>query len=592
MGKDLSLSIKKAKHSLIKSILTFKPSLALIIFFDYFISIKSALIRNIVKNRLTLLILTLITICAYFIRVKFSFDSPYATHFSTDDFGHCSRAGLLADGASSFTQIINASYSDAHPIFRNLVLNMILRITNNVYDFRLVSMIPGILLIPLAFFFTKIICLNMDDKPRHSNLIALIISCFYAFSFLPINLSIGTRPYTLMLLFQICSLISFLSFNRSKNTCLLILFYFFCALAIITDYSALIPIGTLAFASIVLTWNKRLQIKHKNIVIAGSILLLSITGFQFYNMHTRSTTESTILERNVNLTYIAGPYITNFEGFRISLFKTFRSFFITTEHRANVEVFTFAMEFLYFTGLIYLIFRRSYLLLFLALFPMIFGATLSYLKLFPFNGGRHGVYLFLSILISYISVFSFLLNQRSWLITKFLFTLILIGFFNCSGIYKSSSEYLKLVSSTLNRFDPIPLSESTLMDIVDLINNNKYKEYDIILPEHLESRLRYYLITTKFKKSKTQPDLFKSLTEKEKNFLTNEYSVLYHFENHHIEYAGTKSLSGESFNKALVISLDPLRQESILKYLKDKGFTKSIIKVTHSDWIYDELQTD
>ena len=556
------------------------------------------MIRNIVKNRLTLLILTLITICAYFIRVKFSFDSPYATHFSTDDFGHCSRAGLLADGASSFTQIINASYSDAHPIFRNLVLNIIFRLSNNVYDARLVSMIPGILLVPLSFFFTKIVYLHMNGKSKYSNLIALTISCFYAFSFICINLSIGTRPYNLMLIFQICSLISLLSFSKFKNIYLLIAFYFFCTLAIITDYSALMSIGTLAFASIILSWIKNLSFKYKNIVTIGSLILLFITGFQFYGMYKSvpSGTTTNRLEINTNLSYL--NYIRSFKDFKDSLRETFRSFFIKLKDNRfqrndpKEKKISIAMEFLYLIGLIYLIFIRSYLLLFIALCPMIFGVALSYLNLFPFNGYRHGVYLFLSILISYISVFSFLLNQRSWLITKFLFTLILIGFFNCSGIYKSSSEYLKLVSSTLNRFDPIPLSESTLMDIVDLINNNKYKEYDIILPEHLESRLRYYLITTKFKKSKTQPDLFKSLTEKEKNFLTNEYSVLYHFENHHIEYAGTKSLSGESFNKALVISLDPLRQESILKYLKDKGFTKSIIKVTHSDWIYDELQTD
>jgi hypothetical protein len=589
MGRDLSLNIKKAKHSLIKSILTFKPSLALIIFFDYFTKVKSAFMRNIVKYRVTLLILTLITLCGYFIRAKFAFDSPYITYFSSDDFGHSFRSGINQDGACSFTHLMHFSYVDAHPIFRNIVLNMILRITNNVYDFRLVSMIPGILLIPLAFFFTKIICLNMDDKPRHSNLIALIISCFYAFSFLPINLSIGTRPYTLMLLFQICSLISFLSFNRSKNTCLLILFYFFCALAIITDYSALIPIGTLAFASIVLTWNKRLQIKHKNIVIAGSILLLSITGFQFYNMHTRSTTESTILERNVNLTYIAGPYITNFEGFRISLFKTFRSFFITTEHRANVEVFTFAMEFLYFTGLIYLIFRRSYLLLFLALFPMIFGATLSYLKLFPFNGGRHSVYFFSSILISYIGVFSFLLNQKKWLITKFLFAMIVIGFFNCSGIYKSSTGYLKLVSSIKNHFIPTPLEESTLMDIIDLIIDKKYENYYIVLPHNLERHLNIFLNFSKFKKKDTQPDFFELLKNKLSK-LKDKDSILYNSGNNHVKFMGDNSLSGRNFNKTLVISLSSVFHEVVLKSIQDKGFTKSIIKVTHKDWIYDELQ--
>lgn len=553
--------------------------------------LMSKLTKIIFKHRLTYFTLILIIILAYFIRAKFAFESPYLTYLSADDYGHCSRSGIKNDGAYTFSEIWNSTYIDAHPIFRNIVLNMILRFTQNIYDVRWISMLPGILLIPSSFLFAKIIYENISIKRKYSNIVALVISSFYAFSIIQVSLSIETRPYPLMMLFQLGSLISFLCFNKLKNIYSLLLFYFFCTLAIITDYSALIPIGTIAFATIIIIINKGIEIKYKKIVLIGSLLLLYITGLQFYHMHMSHGPETTILKRNINLDYIKSQHITNFHDLKNNLTETFGSFFISPDEKYTPQGKTFIliMECLYFLGLIYLIIIRSYLLLFFALFPLIFGVALSYLKLFPFNGGRHSSYFFAHILISYIALFSFLLNHKRKLLAKSIFSLIIISFFFFSGIFKSSSKYVTFITSTLFASVPNSLKESDFMNIIDLIIDKKYQDYYIILPDNLEQHLYIFLNFSKFKTKDTQAALYQYLKDKELKLQDRNF-VLLNFRNEEVKDERYSSLSKKDFNKALVISQSSPLHDDRLKLIKGKGFTECIIKVTHEAWEYDELR--
>lgn len=559
----------------------------------FYLPMKSILVRTILKHRLTFFSLILILLLGYFIRAKFAFDSPYITYFSSDDAGHSVRSGILENGARSFTELLEGSHSDAHPILRNLALNLILRFSNNIYDIRWVSMIPEILLILLSFFFTKTICFNISKNLKHSNLIALIISCFYAFSFIHIELSTETRPYPLMLIFQISSLISLLSFNRFKKNYQLLLFYIFCSLAIITDYSALIPVATLALATIVISWNEKFQMSYRMIVLLGSILLVSITGFHFFHMCNTSSSDptKTILEQNTNLEHITKTYIKNFQDFEISLHETFGSFFISPDRRNNSdgETFILAMGILYWLGLLYLISIRSYLLLFLALFPMILGVVLSYLKLFPFAGGRHCIYFFSHILISYIAVFSFLLNHKNWFITKVIFTLLVFGFFYCSGIYNSSSIYLTFFTKKTDFYKMTPIKEDVFNNIINLITNERYEDYYIAIPEHLHNHLKIFLIFSKFKTRDNKPEL---LIEQEDLLLNAGRIISCRIMDGKIIYNKENLLPTGEPDKVLIITLSDKYRNYLIEDLKDKGYDKIIVNTFYQDWTYDELQRD
>ena len=146
-------------------------------------------------------------------------------------------------------------------------MNILVRFTDNVYHLRLVSFIPGILLIPLSFLSAQLIFKKIEVGKLYSKLISLLISSFYAFSFFFVILSTGTRPYTLMLVFQMLAFCFLLLHIDNKEHKYLLLFYLSSLFAILSDYSSLMSVFVFSLIIIAITFFKDgSPVKNKNLV--------------------------------------------------------------------------------------------------------------------------------------------------------------------------------------------------------------------------------------------------------------------------------------------------------------------------------------
>jgi hypothetical protein len=108
----------------------------------------------------------LIVFFGFLIRYLAAFNQDLMLYFSNDDFGHMSyRSGFnpFSKSTGSLVGIFFESYGDAHPPVRNILLNLLYGVINNIYLTRLVSFIPGVLLIPAGFYTSYIdLCFKLN----------------------------------------------------------------------------------------------------------------------------------------------------------------------------------------------------------------------------------------------------------------------------------------------------------------------------------------------------------------------------------------------------------------------------------------------
>lgn len=472
------------------------------------------------------------------IRYLGSFDENFMLYFSEDDVDHMHWSGLnpFSKENANLTTVFLNSYQDAHPPLRNILVNLIFRFIDNVNMLRLVAFIPGVLLLPTSFLLGYSFFLNKElDQRLYSG---LILSFLVANMETLILLSIETRPYSLMLLFEMLALISLLFVLKRNKQYLIAPFYIFSLLAIFADYSALVPIGGLnmILLSYVL-WNKDLKRKILS-VASGSILLIAAVVFQFILL-TRSKYFDKLVDFHggwIQVNYM--DEISDIPRHFVSVFKTFFSypgFSVPSLDRytSNDKYYIYALTFLavlFLLGLIYSFIKKEYLLFSLPVLIISIAIFMAYLKLAPFGAGRQNLYLLPFLLIPIFSFYALLLETSLKPLFKGMLIIVLVLFPWSQGFSLSLSKTIKSFTSDKFHCFPSTLSNKDLLKLSKwVLNESNSKKETIVISCLLKHKLKHYLF---FRRLQMQLNYRKGLngSDKRENKLINSISKFGNFE--------------------------------------------------------------
>jgi hypothetical protein len=481
------------------------------------------------KYRLIWLGLIIIILFGFCIRYLAAFDQDSMLYFSQDDFDHMAyKSGfrISQDANVSLTSIFFDSYKDAHPPLRNILLNFLLKIINNIYLTRLASFIPGVLLIPASFLLGYSFFLNSDLRQRLYS--GLVCSFLITNMETLILLSVESRPYSLMLLFEIMAIVSLLFVVKKKINYLIIPFYIFSIFAIFTDYSALVPIAVLN--SILLfysLWDREVKVRITRVIL-GSISLTLAVLFQYIQL---SKFNSIHHFSDYGAEYIKVNYIHKICDIPIHLVSTFKTFFsypgfsvpslvkYASDDKAYVYTLTFLFAF-FLLGLIYLLIKKEYLLFSLPVLTILIAITIAYLRFAPFGVGRQNVYLLPFLLIPIFSLYAFLLKTDLKPLFKVILIIALVLFPWSQGFSWSLSKTIKSFTVDTDKYLPSSSHRETFLNSGQWILNKSNSEQRIILiSDLLHTRIKNYVFFTRMQMRLGSRNNSNKIGKEEKSFV-------------------------------------------------------------------------
>jgi hypothetical protein len=369
----------------------------------------------------TLFILILIGL---FIRSYNTLWGPSIIPLSGDDFYHIflwsGIEGLREDfnNKSLFrplTEVFMFSYDDGHPPLRNIVLNIVLRFTKDLNSVRLISLIPGLIMIPLSFFLATTIDQNKNKK--NGVLVGLLFAFLLTFLQVFIQLSFETRPYMMSSIFSFISIFVTLKFSRTLSKNSLVIFCISSCLALLSNYTSIsiILICCLSILILAIRNYNALSPTLKILILIALSLNASLTIFQAYyvekqgSLH-RYTGKSVSQKAN---DYVASYYIKDIKDIPQRLIHYFH-FFCSSKNKQINNVASVALFLAYIWGLTVLFKKKSYLLLSICIFPFVFGILAALGSLYPLGPNRHCSYLLPSVLISWAALLLHIIEKMSY----------------------------------------------------------------------------------------------------------------------------------------------------------------------------------
>jgi hypothetical protein len=335
-----------------------------------------------------------------FLRFFLGIYEPTALYFGGDDFGHLVLSGYdpkIDEISDDLRAIFFNSYRDAHPPLRNLVANVIMRSTDHIYYVRFLAIVPAVLLIIPAYFLGRTVTASSSITVQR--VIGLLCAFLIAVLFFTVVLSIETRGYMLMLLFQMTALVSLLMFIKKPDERLLFLYFACAALALYTEYSVMISFAVYTALLLLVSLSSKITKRTKLIVFAGALGLFSIVVSNFWNLHHFNSFDRYINGRPVNHV----EYLTSVSEIPIRFVKFFDIFHGGFRNVDTYFAISIGLSLFYVAGVGVLIFQRSYIYLALAAAPFLIAIVLGYLELFPFSGTRQCIHLMPSVLIAWIA---------------------------------------------------------------------------------------------------------------------------------------------------------------------------------------------
>jgi hypothetical protein len=459
------------------------------------------------RYRLIWFILSFIVFFGFLIRYLAAFNQNLMLYFSNDDFGHMSyRSGFnpFSKSSGSLVGIFFESYGDAHPPVRNILLNLLYGVINNIYLTRLVSFIPGVLLIPAGFLFGYSLFLNNDLKVRFYS--GLVSSFLIATMETLILLSVETRPYSLMLLFEIMAIVSMLFVLKRKINFQIIFFYLFSLLAIFTDYSALVPVAGLNIILLFCVFKNRENKMRFFATMWGSFLLIAGVLFQYLQLVKFKSTDRFF---NFGAEYINVNYIHKISDVPMHLVATFKTFFSCpgfsvpslVRYASNDKPYIFALTLLaifFLLGLIYLFRKKEYLLFSMTTLVIFIAIVASYLRLVPFGVGRQNVYILPFLLIPIFYLYAGLLQTRVKSIFKVILIIVLLLFPWSQGFSFSLSKTVKSFTVDTDKYLPSTSRSETFLKAGQwILSESKNKNRIIFVSDLLNTRINNFVFFTR-----------------------------------------------------------------------------------------------
>ena len=433
--------------------------------------------------------LALLTITGIIIRCYGGIFEPYVLYFGQDDYGHLKFSGYKPPAriSTDLIDIFFASYRDAHPPLRNIVLNLILRISDNLYYARFVAIIPGVLLILAMFYLGLSVCRDAPAKYRY---IASIFCAFMVAVMSPMVLwSIETRPYMLMLLFQVGALICLLQYARSYSLRWLTGFFCCALLSIFSDYSVVISIGIYTLIVLYISCKRPCPRRLLIMSLIGGAILMACMLFQYWQMQHFGTFDNMTGETQHR--YIASNYMDHIQDIPKHFFAFFQLFVqgVSSTYKPIASSF---IGILYLCGLWLLYRRKSYALLIISGLPIILAFILAYSKLFPFGNTRHCLYLMPSVAIALLSVGRTYAESRFCRYPKTLLLVLSTAVLAAQGIFNTPEDYYEQFTSRIY-YHTSPISEQGFADLSKrLIWQQARGDRLLMVDRMIQRRLGYY----------------------------------------------------------------------------------------------------
>jgi hypothetical protein len=428
-------------------------------------------------------------VIGFLIRCYGGIFEPYVLYFGKDDLDHLRLSGYVPPNriTTSIIDIFLSSYEDAHPPLRNIILNLILQTADNLYYIRFVAIIPGVLLIPAMFLLGLTVCHDAPVKYRY----VAGVFCAFVITFMSsmIIWSIETRPYMLMLLFQVCALICLLQYSRTCSPKWLAAFFCSALLTILSDYSAVMFIGICTLLVLFISCRKPCPRYLLVAAFIGGAVLLGCMLFQYLQMQHFKTFERMTGTRT--LSYITSAYINDIKDIPQNFFNVFM-LLARGLSSASLQIVASFISVLYLLGLWLLYRKKSYQLLILAGGPFVVAFILAYGKLFPLGSIRHSLYLIPSIAISLLPVGRAFFQSCLCRYSKSIFVILCIAVLLSQNVFNTPSRYYQLLVSKSDWiWTTSPISERGFAEISRILTHEQDRKL-IVLGNTIAPRLEYY----------------------------------------------------------------------------------------------------
>jgi hypothetical protein len=459
---------------------------------DYFTQAIKKFFNTLEKHRTIFFLLISLIVLGGFVR---SFNILWGNeiiYFEGDDFYHYMWSGFNEPNYSISNNLLDVfygSYHDAHPPMRNLTLNLLLRSISDLTQSRLITFIPGLILIPFSCVFGFIV----SDKANKTN--RLFIGLFFAFIVTImqelIYLSIGTRPYMLMINFQLASLLALIIFFRNNKLISFLIFLLFATLSSLTVYSANIVIGTYCIVLIIYILNVKPKFHIRKIILiyTGLIFLAGLTFFQFNELKQKHALTWLInLKTNTpNNDYISKYYLSSLKEIPNKFANYFEIFFEKSPMKSKMIYSILSLA--YLLGVILLIKKRSFEKAALALLPFLVIIVCAFANILPFSPNRHSLVLLPSVFIAYSELLERILQTRF----KFFIPLLALFYLISANLFPSSGNYLsRFIEHESNKYGFSTLNKNDYDFIFEKLNHSIAENQLIIIDENTANRLELF----------------------------------------------------------------------------------------------------
>jgi hypothetical protein len=388
--------------------------------------------ETIKKYRLSITLFLIIFISGFLIRYWACFDKDLLLYFSNDDVGHSNISGYnkyLHEINYNLKGIFINSYVDAHPALRNILINILYRYIDNIYQIRLVSFIPGLILIPTFFVYGFSIFYKKTTETRIT--IGLICATIASFSSSLITLSIETRPYMMMLVFEVLALVFFFLAVERKSNLAIPLFFLFSSLACFSDYSPVLSILCLSLLLVFsVIFQQKISFTKISLTFVSGLSALAFNLFQLSLLIKKGSVEK---YTQYDFDYISRNYLNDFKAIFGKLSAVFYTFFGNYQAKPLTIHFDFhllcdCLTILFIVALIYLYYKKEYLLLLISALPVVAAIVAAFAKVQPFGLGRQNVYLVPYIFIPICFIFCEFYPNKMKLVKKLILSAFLILF--------------------------------------------------------------------------------------------------------------------------------------------------------------------
>lgn len=513
---------------------------------------------------------------------------PYVLFFSLDDFNHFRLSGykppdMIADDLKA---VFLQSYRDPHPPMRNIIVNLIFRFSDSIYASRLVGLVPSVLIIPAMCAFGYTISSFASSRQRW--LVGLCFAFFATFMHLMIRLSIETRPYMLMLLFQLVAMTCLIHYARSYALKWLFGFLLCSVIVIFTDYSAVPLIGLCTVIMLYVSSSKTCPKLIKTLVLMSAVFLLFVVFFQYWNMHKFGTFDEFTGE---SWNYIRRRYIVRASGIPWRFLNFFKIFLQDTSPWNGARNIIPLLLILYLWGLWCLYRRQSYLMLILASVPFIVAILLAYMRLFPFSPQRQSLYLVPCVLIGWSAALESNIWNRSRPFTCVILLMAGIAFLASQNLMKAPKAYYRGFANNKRMGMPY-LNEQGFVKLAEVLEQYRNSETLILLEQDIDvkysasyvsklSRLKNAMVC-KYEKECTRPPVFRIRPLDRNNRCIVKRGT-------RIDECLAWQKKRDSITNIVGISYNN-RRRRLLKVSSKLGFRKMVKQSNYGSWLVLHLQ--